>query len=73
MQVINQKQTDYLVYVSKHIPVSVAIHDSLSESPTYIEHEDPKMLVQLFVEERERRCALIFEEAVKMYPKPDDF
>ena len=73
MQVINQKQTDYLVYVSKHIPVSVAIHDSLSESPTYIEHEDPKMLVQLFVEERERRCALILEEVVKMYPKPDDF
>ena len=73
MQVINQKQTDYLVYVSKHIPVSVAIHDSLSESPTYIEHEDPKMLVQLFVEERERRCALILEEAVKMYPKPDDY
>ena len=33
------------------IPVSVAIHDSLSESPSFIKHEDPKMLVQLFVEE----------------------
>ena len=31
------------------------------------------MLVQLFVEELERRRALILEEVVKMYPKPDDF
>ena len=70
---MNQKQTDDLVYMSKHVPVSVAIHDSLSESPTFIEHEDPKMLVQLFVEELERRHALIVEEVNKIYPRPDDF
>ena len=73
LQVINQNQTDDLVYVSKHIPVNVAIHDSLSKSPTFIEHEEPKMLVQLFVEELERRRALILEEVVKTYPKPNDF
>ena len=53
--------------------MSVGIHDSLSESPTFIEHEDPKMLVQLFVEELERRHALIVEEVNKIYPRPDDF
>ena len=66
-------RTDDLVYVSKHIPVNVAILDSLSKSPTFIEHEEPKMLVQLFVEELERRRALILEEVVKTYPKPNDF
>ena len=56
---MNQKQTDDPVYVSKHIPVSVAINDSLSESATFIEDEEPKILVQLFVEKLERRRALI--------------
>ena len=73
LHVMNQKQTDDILYESKHIPVSVAIHDSLSKSPTFIEHEEPKMLVQLFVEELERRRALILEEVVKTYPKPNDF
>ena len=59
LQVMNQKQTDDPVYVSKHIPVSVAINDSLSESATFIEDEEPKILVQLFVEKLERRRALI--------------
>ena len=73
LQVMNQKQTDDLVYVSRQVPVSVAIHDSLSESPTFIEHEDPKMVVQLFVEELKRRRALIVEEVNRIYPRLDDF
>ena len=41
LEVMNQRQTKDLLYVSRHVPVSVAIHDSLSSSPTFIEHEDP--------------------------------
>ena len=73
LEALNQQKTKDLLYISKHVPVSVAIHDSLSESPTFIEHEDSKMLVQLFVEELERRHALIVEEVNKIYPRPDDF
>ena len=61
------------MYVSRHVPVSVAIHDSLSESPTFIEHEDPEILVGLFVKELERRQALIVRDVEQMYPRPDDF
>ena len=50
LQVMNQLQTDDLAYVSRHVPVSVAIHDSLGGSTTFIEHEDPKMLVHAFGE-----------------------
>ena len=53
--------------------VSVAIHDSLSSSPTFIEHEDPEMLTQLFVEELERRQALVVRDVEQMYPRPEDF
>ncbi len=31
------------------------------------------MLVELFVEELERRHALIVEEVERMYPRPDNF
>ena len=73
LQPMNQKQTNDLVHLSKHIPVSVGIHDSLSESPTFIKHEDPKMLVKPFVEELESRHALIVEDVNSIYPIPDDF
>ena len=55
------------------MPVSVAIHDSLSKSQTFIEHEDPEILVGIFVKELERRQALIVEEVNRLYPRPDDF
>ena len=73
LQALNQQQTKDLLYVSKHVPVSVAIHDSLSKSPTFIEHKDPKILVGLFVEELDRRRVLIVEEVNRLYPRPDDF
>ena len=73
LQALNQQPTKDLLYVSRHVPVSVAIHDSLSESPTFIEREDPEVLVQLFVEELDRRRALIVEEVNRLYPRPDDF
>ena len=73
MEAMNQQHTKDLLYVSRHVPVSVAIHDSLSKSPTFIEHRDPKVLVELFVEELDRRQALIVEEVNRLYPRPDDF
>ena len=64
LQALNQQPTKDLLYVSRHVPVSVAIHDSLSESPTFIEREDPEVLVQLFVEELNRRRALIVRKSI---------
>ena len=60
------------MHVSRHVPVSVAIHDSLGESPKFIENKDPKILVQRFVEELEKRRALIVDEVRRMYQIPDD-
>ena len=45
LQNLHYQQTKDLTYVSRHVPVSVAIHDSLNEQPTFIEHRDPKTLV----------------------------
>ena len=70
---MNQRQTKDLLYVSRHVQVSVAIHDSLSSSPTFTEHEDPEVLVQPFVEELGRRQALVVRDVEQMYPRPEDF
>ena len=70
---MNQRQTKDLFYVSRHVPVSVSIHDSLSSSQTFIEHEDPEVLVQLFVEELGRRQAPVVRDVEQMYPRPEDF
>ena len=32
---LNENPTDDLTYLSSHIPVSVAVHDTLSKEPVY--------------------------------------
>ena len=69
---MNQQQIEDLLYVSRHVLVSVAIQDSPSKSSTFLEHEGPKTLVELYVEELERRHTII-EDVEIMYPRLEDF
>jgi len=48
---VNEHRTSDLTFVSKQTPVSVVIHDTLSDDPTFLVHQDPRELVRLFVEE----------------------
>ena len=74
MKVLDHHKTRDLTYHSRHVPISVAIHDSLyAEQPTFIASEDPKELTKLFIEELERRQALIVKEVERMHPLPSDF
>ncbi|XP_057310113.1 uncharacterized protein LOC130648107 [Hydractinia symbiolongicarpus] len=41
--------------------------------PTFMMNEDPKVLVQKFVEQLEQRQIQSVKEVEKIYPKPDDF
>ncbi len=41
LQQMNQQQTEDLLYVSRHVLVSVEIHDSLSKSPTFFGAQRP--------------------------------
>lgn len=55
------------------MPESVASHDSLNDHPAFIVYEDSQVLIQRFVEELEKRQALIVEEVERLYRKPEDF
>ena len=47
---LNTNPTDDLTYLSKHIPISVAIHDTLSKEPVYLVDENPECLIEQFKE-----------------------
>ena len=47
---LNEHLTDDLTYLSRHIPRSVATHDTLSKGPVYLVDENPKRLIERFIE-----------------------
>ena len=38
---LNEHPTDDLTYLSRHIPISIAIHDTLNKEPVYLVDENP--------------------------------
>ena len=46
---LNEHLIDELIYLSRHIPISVAIHDSLSQEPVYLVNENPECLIERFI------------------------
>ena len=73
LKVLNECRTGDLTYIAKQIPLSVGIHDSLSEKPTFFVHNEPKELIRLFVSEIKRRQTLIVKAVVNKFPYPVDF
>ena len=46
----NEHPTDDLAYLSRHIPISVAVHDRLGKEPVYLVDENPEHLIKQFIE-----------------------
>ena len=44
----NEHATDDLTYLSRHPPISVAIHDTLGKEPVYLVDEKPGRLIERF-------------------------
>ena len=47
---LNEHPTDDLTYLSRDIPISVAVHDTLSKEPAYLVHQNPESLTEQFIE-----------------------
>ena len=47
---LTEYPTDNLTYLSRHIAISVAIHDTLSKEPVYLVDENPERLIERFIE-----------------------
>ena len=42
---LNEHSTGNLTYLSRHIPISAVMHDTLSKEPVYLVDENPKHLI----------------------------
>ena len=52
---MHEPQTEELTITSRHVPVSVAINDNLTNEPVFIVNQDPEILIKSFVEDLEER------------------
>ena len=68
---LNENQTEELTITSKHVPVSVAINDNLTNEPVFIVDQDPENLNKKFVENLQERQIKIAEEVESLYPQPE--
>ena len=50
LALLTKHPTDDLTYLSRHIAISVAIHDTLSKEPVYLVDENPERLIERFIE-----------------------
>ena len=69
----NEKPTDDLTYLSRHVPISVAIHDTLSKEPVYLVDKKPKRLIKRFTEALTETQEAIAADVLKQHPYPSDF
>ena len=57
---------------SSHIPISIAINDSLTKELIFIGNQNPEQLIEEFVAELVRQQEIVFDDVVKMYSMVDE-
>ena len=70
---LNEHPTDDLTYLSRHIPISVAVHDTLSKEPVYLVDENPKPSIDWFIKALTEKHEAIAADVLKQHPYPSDF
>ena len=74
---LNEHPADDLTYLSRHIPISIAVHDTLNEEreeePVYLVDENPERLIERFIEVLTEKQKAIAADALKQHPYPSDF
>ena len=68
---MDESQTEELTITSRHVPVSVAINDNLTNEPVFIVDQDPGNLNNSFMEELHARQRKIAEMVECFYPQPE--
>ena len=71
LEKMNESQTEELTITPKHIPVSVAINDNLTNEPSFIVDEEPENLINIFMQDLMERQGKIAEEVNSLYPLPE--
>ena len=70
---LNEHHTDDLAYFSRHIPISVAIHDTFRKEPAYLVDENLERLIERFKEVLTERQEEIAADVFIKHSYPSDF
>ena len=70
---LNDHPTDDPTYLSRHIPIRVAVHDTLSKEPVYLVDENPERFIERFLEVLTEKQEAIAIDVLKQHPYPSDF
>ena len=73
LALLNEHPTDDLIYLSRHVPISVAVRGTLSKEPVYLVEKNPKHLIKRFIEILTGKQELMAEDALNEHPYPSDF
>ena len=68
---MHEPQTEELTITSRHVPVSVAINDNLTNEPVFIVDQDPENLINSFMEDLQERQIKIAQVVESLYPQPE--
>ena len=68
---MDEPQTEELTITSRHVPVSVAINDNLTNEPVFIVDQDPENLINSFMEDLQERQIKIAQVVESLYPQPE--
>ena len=68
---MDEPQTEELTIASRHVPVSVAINDNLTNEPVFIVDQDPENLINSFMEDLQDRQIKIAQVVESLYPQPE--
>ena len=67
---MDEPQTEELTITSRHVPVSVAINDNLTNEPVFIVDQDPENLIKSFMRDLKERQRKIEEKVDSLYSLP---
>ena len=70
---VNEHPTGDLTYLSRHTPVSVGIHDTLSKEPVYLVDEKPESLIERLINVLTEKQEAIVADVLKRHPYPSNF
>ena len=65
---LNEHRTEDLTYLSRHIPISITVHDTLSKEPVYLVDKNPKRLIKRFIEVLTEKQEVMVADALKQHP-----
>ena len=64
---LNEHPKDDLTYLSRHIIISVAIHNTLSKEPAYLVDENPERFIERFIEVLTEKQKAIETDVLKQH------